>query len=246
MPLAKDDKHYWGPIPIIAHWLTDHVIAPTDRVVDIGCGHCPFPRADIGVDMLDRPILERIWDNQKVTTRPATIKADFTEPLPFADKEFDFVYCRHTIEDMCAPFSLLKEMQRIGKGGYIETPSPIAELTRGIDGYENGDLWRGYHHHRFVVWVDDEAGLNLVSKYPFVEHLQYDEVKLEDALKTGPELWNSYYLWRDEIKWRHWQMPFDFSFAEHYQVMLWEAALTSAQSTDKFCQVINSLTKQAA
>jgi hypothetical protein len=58
-----------------------------------------------------------------------------SEKLPFADKEFDFVYSRHVLEDSWNPFALCEEMSRVGKSGYIETPSPIVELGRGVDQY---------------------------------------------------------------------------------------------------------------
>jgi len=236
--LATTDKNFWRPIPIVMQWLTERIIRPSDRVIDIGCGHCPFPRANVGVDMLSRSELEKIWDELKVEKRPATVQCDLTEPLPFNDKEFDFVFCRHTVEDMGWPFPLLREMARIGEAGYIETPSPIAELTHGADGYGNSAMYRGYYHHRFVVWVED-GRLNLVSKYPMVEHYQYDEAKLEDALRPGPELWNTYYLWSSEIAWKHHQNALDFEFETQYGALLWRAALASAQSTEKFCQMIN-------
>jgi ubiquinone/menaquinone biosynthesis C-methylase UbiE len=50
--------------------------------------------------------------------------------LPYEDKEFDFVYCRHVLEDLIYPFRVIKEMQRVAKAGYIETPSPMAELKK--------------------------------------------------------------------------------------------------------------------
>jgi hypothetical protein len=57
------------------------------------------------------------------------------------------------MEDMGNPFLLIKEMERVAKAGYIETPSPIAEMGRGVDG--SSPPFRGYHHHRFVVWVHE-------------------------------------------------------------------------------------------
>lgn len=47
--------------------------------------------------------------------------------MPFADKEFDFVYCSHVLEHTHNPEKACKELMRIAKRGYIETP------TRGKD-----------------------------------------------------------------------------------------------------------------
>ncbi len=246
MPLGIKDPHYWTPVHNVMEWLTHCVIKPTDFVIDVGCGHRPFARANVGVDRFDRDWLEKIWDRLEVKDRPDTVRCDFAvQPLPFADKSVDFVYCRHTLEDMYDPFLVLSEMERVGKAGYIETPSPVAELTRGADGYANSELWRGYYHHRFFIWVKDET-LNFVSKYPLIEHFPYNEKALEDVLLSGPAYWNTYYLWKDEIKAHHMEDPFDYQFANDYQGLLWHAVEASIASTEAFSKMVNEQAKQAA
>jgi hypothetical protein len=73
-----------------------------------------------------------------------------------------------------------------------------------------------------------------------LEHIEYTDELLEIALRRGPELWNTYYLWSGDIKWKHQQSPLDFDFEKEYGDLLWMAALESAKSTDKFCQMINA------
>src|SRR5882672_7035798 len=146
MPLTTTDPHHWAPIPAVVDWLTNR-LPPEAKVLEIGPGHAPFFRADTFVDFAPWPI-------QGVAPEKL-VKCDIaTEPLPFEDKSYDFIYCRHVLEDMWNPFHLSKEMERVGKAGYIETPSPIAELCRGVDG--GAPPYRGYHHHRWVVW--NQAG----------------------------------------------------------------------------------------
>jgi ubiquinone/menaquinone biosynthesis C-methylase UbiE len=43
--------------------------------------------------------------------------------LPFADKSFDYVYCSHVLEHADDPLAVCRELVRIGKRGYIETPT---------------------------------------------------------------------------------------------------------------------------
>jgi hypothetical protein len=246
MPLGKQEFHHWMPVPAVMDWLTNSVIKPKDLVIDVGCGHVPFPRANIGVDRFSRDDLKALWKTYKTKATPETVQCDFgRHPLPFKDKEVDFVYCRHTLEDLFDPFLLISEMQRVGKAGYIETPSPLAELTRGIDGFLNSELWRGYYHHRFFVWVKDGT-LTFISKFPLIEHFTYNEGALEEALRRGDSLWNTYYLWTDEIKVRHMEDPFDYKFYEDYQLLLWHAVLESTKSTEDFCQMVNKQVNQAA
>lgn len=246
MALSKDQKRYWEPITQVTQWLVNHVIKPTDVVLDIGCGHRPFPRANIGIDRYSRETLESFWTQYNNPNWLNTMHGDAeSEPLPFGDKEIDFVFCRHTLEDMCNPFFALDEMQRVAKAGYIETPSPLVELARGVDGFENSYLWRGYYHHRFFVWVK-KGRLTFVSKFPVIEYFSFNDEVLEDLLSKGPELWNTYYLWKDEIQYDHLEDPFDFKFRDEYRSVLWNSVQESTDSTMAFGRMVSEQSRQAA
>ena len=207
--LGAEDHHHWEALPPVYLWLMQN-IADGDKVLEVGPGKAPFPRADVFVDIADLSTIKGV--TPEIAARSHVVDTN-RERLPFADKEFDFVYCRHTLEDMWNPFLLCREMSRVGRGGYIETPSPMAELCRGIDGKcQGGNFdgrhppWRGYYHHHWIVW---EAGgtLNFVRKFPMVEAFEIDNIEFQ--LRSGGAYWNSYYLWEDAIKLHHWQMPVD-------------------------------------
>lgn len=191
--LTNDDTKYWGPNPR----MLDKVLARIPdglRVLEIGPGKVPFSRATHFVD----------W-------RPGenTVKCDLSrERLPFADKEFDFVYCRHVLEDLYNPFLACDEMSRVAKAGYIETPSPLSEICRGIDG--NSPSWRGYIHHRYLVWAEGKK-LCFTAKYPLIEFLTFDDEKIANFLRGNAFLWNSYYFWEGQIHWKLLQHDVDFT-----------------------------------
>lgn len=220
--LSAADPHYWHPAADVIDYLNAQ-ISKVAKVLEIGPGTVPFARADVFVDFVD------------VDTIPKDklIKCDIAvEPLPFPDKSFDFVVCRHTLEDMWNPFPICAEMSRVAKAGYVETPSPLAELCRGVDG--GAPAYRGYHHHRFVVWDDGEK-LNFVSKYPIIEHMTLEEDKLASALRTSPRYWNTYYLWSGEMRVKHVQSPLDFDIPSQYPIVLNDAMNQSTAATDRFC-----------
>ncbi len=218
MALTQSSKKYWAPVQAVYDYLTNTVIAKDAKVLEIGPGHAPFKRANVYVDFVDVPGIE-------------VIKCDVaTQPLPFEDKSFDFIVCRHCIEDMYNPFPLIKEMSRVGKRGYIECPSPIAELCRGVDG--GSPPFYGYHHHRFITWMFGKE-FRLISKYPFIEYLRFDEAKI-DGLLTQERYWNTYCLWEGEITFAHRQSPLDFNIPRDYALILNEAVDRSKEATDTF------------
>jgi hypothetical protein len=215
------DKKHWAPIESLVRWLANRLPAEA-KVLEIGPGFVPFPRATMFVDYKDLP---NIPADKKISIDLAIQK------LPFADKSFDFVYCRHVIEDMYNPFLLCSEMERVGKAGYIETPSPIAELGRGVDG--ESPPFRGYHHHRNIVWVH-EGELRLVAKYPIVEYLRFNEDEIASSLREGPRFWNTYYLWQDKINLKHIQNGPDFELTRDYSSILKNATDQSKISSGMF------------
>lgn len=220
MALTQNDKKYWPPIQSVMDYLTEKAIPKDAKVLEVGPGHAPFKRANVSVDFVE------------VQGVPNLVKADLAlQPLPFSDKEFDFVFCRHTLEDMYNPFHLCEEMSRVGKAGYVETPSPIAELGRGVDG--GSPPFRGYHHHRFMAWVVGDE-LRFISKYPFIEYLRFDEAKTDALLRQDARYWNTYLLWTDRIKFVHRQSPLDFNIPRDYALVLNEAMDRSKEATDIF------------
>jgi hypothetical protein len=47
---------------------------------------------------------------------------------PYPDKFFDFSFCSHTLEDLRDPLTVCRELMRVSRSGYIETPSRAREI----------------------------------------------------------------------------------------------------------------------
>lgn len=203
-------KH-WGPRPSILKYL-DSIIPAGARVLEIGPGDTHFARATHFVDRVPR-------------LKPCSTVNVTDEPLPFADKFFDFIYCRHVVEDLYNPFLLLREMNRVGKAGYIETPSPVVELTRGVDGGRAEH--RGYIHHRWIVWTAYST-LCLVEKATIVEQMNFHNFTVD--LEEDPFLWNTYLLWNDRFSFKHFQHDVDFQLQTNYLQVL-DMGLDGAKSS---------------
>ena len=70
------------------------------------------------------------------------------EPWPFADGQFDFAVCSHTLEDVRDPVWVCAELQRVARAGYVEVPSRLEEQSYGFQG-----PWVGWGHHHWLVDV---------------------------------------------------------------------------------------------
>jgi hypothetical protein len=99
------------------------------RVLDIGSGHNPHPRADI---LLDKDICsstERSGRTAVRDERPFVIGD--AQYLPFKDLSFDYAIASQVAEHTADPITFCKEIQRIASRGYIECPGPLGELLLG-------------------------------------------------------------------------------------------------------------------
>ena len=95
-------------------------IRPDERVLDIGSGGYPFPQATV----IAEKFLEKSPSRRErlVTHNKPLVVSDISH-LAFRDKAFDFVYCSHVLEVVDDPLKACKEIMRVGKRGYIETPT---------------------------------------------------------------------------------------------------------------------------
>ncbi len=144
-------------------------INPHDLVVDIGGWVQPLKRANKIIDILPyetRSINNAIGDadEKECFSKTDWIVRDLCDrtPFPFKDKEVDFVFCSHTLEDIRDPIWVCSEIVRIGKRGYIEIPSRALETTRGIEKWQ----YTGYYHHRWLIERDNNGTLVFTHKTP--------------------------------------------------------------------------------
>lgn len=134
-------------------------LSDSDRVIDIGGGAAPFPRADYVIDLVPygkrgallgaqacghERFSDTTWVQWDICSRV---------PWPFPDKHFDFAVCTHVLEDVRDPLWICSELQRIAKAGYIETPSRAVEQSKGVE----HPCYAGYYHHRWLVSAQENT-----------------------------------------------------------------------------------------
>jgi len=173
LEIIKTFKKHWFKIPEVYNYLiqnTKHL----KNIVDIGCGEVPFENATITIDKNNN------------STYQIDIEKD---KLPF--ESVDFIYSRHTIEDLESPELVLQEIAKKTKRGYIETPSVIAEISKGVDSGEKANSTYGYIHHNWIVWTNGKKELILLPK--IIEFIP----DINNNLLEDKFMWNNYHLFEN-------------------------------------------------
>lgn len=174
-----------------------------DKVLDIGSGNVPFPLA---THLADITIEDNTYGRAGVPFKFLENKPVYEiniEDMPFEDNEFDFVYCSHVLEHVDNPEKACKELMRVGKRGYIETPSYHKDLifntaevsnhkwkvsfsnnTLEFNNYENDEL-KG-----IGVDVFREMSLNPASDR---------EKAFYSLIHLRPELFNTMLIWEEKF-----------------------------------------------
>lgn len=175
-------------------------VGEADLVLDVGGGAKPFQRADWVIDLMPYaergrygpppdPAAERFsaatWVQRDICDR---------EDWPFANRQFDFSVCSHTLEDVRDPVWVCRELMRVSRAGYIEVPSRLEEQTYGIQG-----PWAGWSHHRWLVDIEAE-GLTFVFKHHVLHNRASDHFPagFTDGLPEGDLV--QCLLWQDAFE----------------------------------------------
>ena len=224
-------KKYWQPIHEVRNVVEKFCQSKNyTNIVEVGPGKIPFPLATRFVGYNE--------------FRSDYIPVDIDEnPLPFGNKELDFIYSRHVLEDIQNPNYAIREMIRCSKSGYAETPSPLVEITKGVDAEDTSKFYAGYHHHRYIVWSDMEKNeMYFLPKYScIIDHFWETSKESIKLLEENPIYWNNYFLWDEKhnpptIKMYKVgvNLGLEKGLMNEYLEMLSVAAITSIKNTDFF------------
>lgn len=133
-------------------------------MLDVGGGLSPCAWATHRIDLLDFDAASQhgsykdVWgDGAPRCPRENHVQMDLCAgPWPWPDRHFDFVIASHILEDVRDPLHVVREMTRVGRAGYVETPSRAREsfskerffrLRRALGRIP--DI--GWDHHRWFV-----------------------------------------------------------------------------------------------
>jgi hypothetical protein len=138
-------------------------------ILDIGAWFCPYPFATHVIDVMPwetrackLQLEKQPFERFSKETWFALDVCDPSKPFPFADKSIDLVVCSGTLEDLPHPQHCAREMQRVGRAGYIRVPTALSELTIGVSDRACSSI--GYPHHHWICRESSEHHLIMMPK----------------------------------------------------------------------------------
>lgn len=138
-------------------------IAAEARVLDVGAGHAPHPRANVLLDKYPDENSERSGAGMD-TADPRLVVGD-AAAMPFRTGEFDYAIASHVAEHVEDPATFCSELSRVADAGYIETPGWLGDrLLR-----EPYHSWRVRRRGNVLefTWVRGDLGFRLMSELAY-------------------------------------------------------------------------------
>lgn len=137
------------------------------RVLDVGGSSHPLNAATHVLDIVPHAAQGTPLDPQhppRFTEATWHVADACVAPWPFPDGYFDWSFCSHILEDVRDPIAVVKELRRVSRAGYVETPlrqreifakARFATLRRWLG--RGAEI--GYYHHR---WFVELSGSHLI------------------------------------------------------------------------------------
>ena len=167
-----------------------------EKVLDVGSGNNPHPRADVLVDKFIESDLHRSG-NVRMFAHQKLVQAD-GEHMPFEDNSFDYIISAHVLEHVENPTVFLEELQRVGRRGYIETPSLLGEFLVPKATHQ----WLLLDLNGKICMVSKERAQFQLSHdlgKIFQHYFQFNSWGYKIMQRTHPALLTMNYEWKDSI-----------------------------------------------
>jgi hypothetical protein len=189
LPESMSYTRYSYQKNFIKHHFTDG-----EKVLDIGSGDNPFPLATVLADKYINPTCHR---NTAFKSEGKPVYECDICNMPFSDKEFDYVVASHILEHVDNPIVACKELQRVAKSGYIESPALMKDIlfswAKGMHKWhviaQGNTLFFFEYTERQLEGINTQAWERLI--FSTIYH------PLQKAFNDNQDLFNTIFEWED-------------------------------------------------
>lgn len=119
-------------------------ILPGQRVLEVGPGASPHPRADILLEKRFATDAEALGQRGRAPALATEKPLVFYDggSFPFRAKEFDYVICSHVLEHVADVGAFCRELMRVGSRGYLEFPTVYYDYLYDIPEHVSLLFWQ--------------------------------------------------------------------------------------------------------
>lgn len=194
--LKKAEKNFENRFEYQKEYI-DFDIKSGSKVLDLGSGNHPFPFSTHLVDLFVENDFHRGGVKLNRDKRPFYI-ADI-ERLPFADNSFDFVYCSHVLEHVDNPEKACKEIMRVGKRGYIETPTRLSDMFYNFSYLHR---WHVELVGKTLIFIEysEREKQGTGSSYFFEQQLNPYENEIKKVVYSNRNIFCNMVLWEGDFE----------------------------------------------
>ena len=179
------------------------------RVLDVGGWYQPFNLATHVIDLGSFETRHAAAaldpeDAERFSAETWAVHDVCVAPWPYPDKYFDFVFCSHLLEDVRDPLVVCRELVRVARAGYVETPSRLREIYAkerfGALKFLRARVPEiGFHHHRWFVEAEDNRLKFTAKTAALTERRDYYLTRSDVGRKLTAEESGLGLFWRDEF-----------------------------------------------
>ncbi len=185
------------------------IAASSARVLDVGGWYQPFNLAthviDLGsFDSRHTGAALDPEDPERFSAQTWAVQDVCVAPWPYPDKYFDFVFCSNLLEDVRDPLAVCRELVRVAKAGYVETPSRLREIYAKERFAALKFLVArvpevGFCHHRWFVELEDNRLKFTAKTAALTERGDYYLTRSDVGRKLTAEESGLGLFWTDEF-----------------------------------------------